>query len=175
MLKAPGVHLMPSGPNEFGTKPGLLPPRPFLHRGRLVQDVDMPTPSMGGKVWLLAEKGVFVLQRGSGTLRTLAITHAGAGNLEAIDGIPDDRGFFPDHEMQAPVRAPDEADGPYLVRLKAYHTRNGRPFYRANPIVMGSWMLDAGFNHGLTIRAEGGHDSTSAIATVVWMPYRARA
>lgn len=165
--------VLPSGPHAFGKHHH--PPPIVVARGK-VTEVDLATPPMGAKGWLLSEKGIFVLQRGPGTLRTLAITHAGSGNLEAIDGIPNDDGFFPaERDRQVmPERTDAEDDAAFLQRLKVFHTRNGRPFYRANPIVMGSWMLDAGFSHGLTIRAEGGHDSTSAIATIVWMPYRAR-
>ena len=166
------ASVLPSGPHEFHRPHAVA----LAHRGRQVVDVNLPTPPMGAPAWLLSEKGIFVLHRGPGTLRTIACTHAGSGNLEAIDGIPDDDGFFPAERerMEQPVRAEGEDDATFMARLKAFHTRNGRPFYRANPVVMGSWMLDAGFNHGLTIRAAGGHDSTSAIATVVWMPFRQR-
>lgn len=162
---------LPSGPHEFGKHPQ---PRPVIITRGKVTEIDLPTPPMGGKAWLLSEKGIFVLQSGPGTLRTIACTHAGSGNLQAIDGIPDDNGFFPDGEQVLPVRSHDESDAEYLGRLKVFHSRNGRAFYGANPIVMGSWMLDAGFMHGLTLKVDGGHDSTSAIATVVWMPFRQR-
>lgn len=115
---------------------------------------------MGGKCWLLESKGLFVLEKCPGVLRTIACTHAGAGSLAAYDGIPNDDGFFPDEEME-----PDHPD---------YHRRNGRVIYRATPVVMGSWMLDGGFLHGLTIKAWGGHEATSAIASLVWMPHKAR-
>ena len=145
---------------------------PPTHRPRRILVAD---PPMGGKAWLLAEKGLFVLEEGPGILRTIACTHAGAGNLEAIDGIPDANGFF---AMGGEVPEPQPIDfptpGDYQAALIAWSRREGRPIYRANPIVMGSWMLDGGFIHGLTIRAAGGHASTSAIATVVWVPHRVR-
>lgn len=122
--------------------------------------INIDQPPMGGKAWLLENKGIFVLEECAGDLRTIACTHAGSGSLSVIDGIPDEHGFFPDHEMKS-----DHSN---------WEMRNGRPIYRANPVVMGSWMLDAGFFHGLTIIASGGTDSASAIATIVWVPHKPR-
>lgn len=123
--------------------------------------ITLDTPPLGGKCWLLEDKGIFVLEQCAGVLRTIACTHAGSGSLAVYDGIPNENGFFPDHEM--PEDHPD-----FLMR-------NGRPIYRATPVVMGSWMLDAGFFHGLTFVVKGGTESTCAIASVVWMPFIARA
>jgi hypothetical protein len=120
----------------------------------------IPMPPMGAKCWVLERKGLFLLADTPGTLRTIAITHAGSGALIIYDGIPDEEGLFPDEHMP-------ESDPLFLAR-------NGRPIYKANPVVMGSWMLDAGFSHGLTLRAMGGHDPTAAIASVVWMPFKAQ-
>ena len=147
-----------------------------------VQYVDLPTPALGGKAWLLQAKGTFVLERGPGVLRTIACTHAGAGTVEAIDGLPSEAGFFPDQQAAEPTwedyRSARESEAEsrtvFLHEVRKFNSRNGRPFYRANPIVMGSWMLDGGFTHGLTIRCVSGHDSACAVATVVWMPYKAR-
>lgn len=122
--------------------------------------IELPTPKMGGKCWLLESKGLFVLQGGPGVLRTIACTHAGTGSLAVYDGIPNEDGFFPDEEM--PESHPD------------FMLRNGRVIYRATPVVMGSWMLDAGFHHGVTVLAKGGVESAAAIASIVWMPYQAR-
>ncbi len=127
---------------------------------RNVTDIDVPMPSMGGKCWLLNQRGIFVLERGPGVMRTIACTHAGSGNLQFIDGVPDERGFFPDDDM-------DPSD-------PKYYARNGRPFYQANPVVMGSWMLDAGFSYGLTVKVAGGHESAAPTASIVWMPHRPR-
>lgn len=126
--------------------------------------IELPTPPLGGKCWVLKEKGVFVLERVPGVLRTIACTHAGSGTLEAIDGVPDDGGFFADESMAEPGAGAD------VGSMRAYGRRRGRPLYSANPVVMGSWMLDAGFLHGLTIIARGGHVSAFAIASIVWMP-----
>ena len=119
--------------------------------------INLPTPKMGGKCFLLEDKGWFVLQEGAGVLRTIACTHAGSGSLMAFDGVPDENGFFPDENM-----SPDDP---------RYWTRNGKPIYRANPVVMGSWMTDSSFEYGLTIRATGGVESASAVATIVWLGF----
>jgi hypothetical protein len=153
-----------------------------LAKPSAVTHIDLPTPPMGGKCWVLKSKGLFVLERGPGVLRTIACTHAGAGALEAIDGVPDDNGFFRDQDMAEPnvanfLHEHDLATGlsrpvpgGYDVAAKAYAVRQGRPIYSASPTVMGSWMLDAGFLHGLTIRAAGGHEAAMVIASIVWMP-----
>ena len=142
--------------------------------GRRVVRVELSTPPMGGKCFLLDAKGIFILETGPGVLRTIACTHAGAGNIEAIDGVPNDQGFFPDENMREPHRGTYKTDEMFSDGMKRFCTRNGRSIYRANPIVMGSWFLDAGFEHGLTIRAAGGHESASAIASIVFMPYKPR-
>ena len=154
-----------------------MPEWPSVERqvGKVVY-IDLPTPPMGGKIWVLEKKGVFVLEPGPGTLRTIACTHAGSGAIDVLDGIPDDNGFFADEEMtdpsgrQADFATPDD----YTAAIRSWHSRRGRRIYPANPVVMGSWMLDGGFIHGLTIRAEGGAASACAMASIVWMPYRAR-
>lgn len=125
----------------------------------IITHVELPAPPMGGKCWLLEDKGIYVLERGPGTLRTDACTHAGAGQLIIYDGVPDENGYFGTEEMS-------ESD-------PGYWSRNGRPIYKANPVVMGSWMLDAGFYHGLTIKATGG-ERAAAIASIVWVAHRAR-
>lgn len=129
-----------------------------------VINIDLPPPQIGSKCFLLERKGMFILERAPGLLRTIACTHAGCGSMLAIDGIPNDQGFFPEREEGDFDMPTDPTKGAY----------NGRPFYRANPVVMGSWMLDAAFYHGLTIYAAGGNDDVAAIASVVWMPHRAR-
>lgn len=118
--------------------------------------VTVDTPIIGGKCFLLEKKGIYWLEDTPGTLRTIACTHAGSGSLIAIDGIPNEEGFFPDQHMP-----PDDPN---------YYRRNGRPIYRASAAVMGSWMLDGGFHHGLVIQAVGGSEGTDAIASIVWLP-----
>lgn len=120
----------------------------------IVEDLSsLPMPPLGGKCWLLNRKGIFVLHKGAGTLRTLACTHAGSGSVTAFDGVPNAEGVF------------EEMDG---------DVPNGRSIFWATPAVMGSWMLDAGFHHGLTIRALGGQSGTAAMATIVWVPFRGK-
>ena len=146
--------------------------------------IELPLPPIGGKCWLLDRKGLFVLEPGPGTLRTIACTHAGSGQMEVIDGIPDANGFFPDDGMTEPAPYTDAefaalmdgtaGDAPLARRDAhiAYGRRNGRAFYKANPVAMGSWMLDAGFIHGLTVRVVGEHMGVNAFASIVWMPFR---
>lgn len=135
-----------------------------------IRHIEVPTPVMGGKAWLLDDKGLFVLERGRGTLITLACTHAGAGGIEIIDGIPNDQGFFENDPIVPTVEPAFRETDPTI--LEAWGTRNGRVFYRALPAIMGSFMLNGGFHRGLTIRATGGHNSVAAVATLVWMPHR---
>jgi hypothetical protein len=122
--------------------------------------IELPTPALGGKAWLLDAKGMFILEKGPGMLITIACTHAGSGSMAAFDGIPDEDGFFQDERMKD--NHPD------------FEKRNGRPIYRATPTVMGSWMLNGGFYHGLTIKATGGVDSAAAVASIVWMAHKTR-
>ena len=39
---------------------------------------------------------------------------------------------------------------------------------------MGSWMLDAGFIHGLTVKAMGDASAVNTFASIVWMPFGKR-
>jgi hypothetical protein len=157
---------------------GRYDPFSFSNEERRPVDILVPMPPIGGKIWLLDRKGLFVLERCAGTLRTLAVTHAGSGALEAIDGVPDENGHFPDDHMPEPEAPPQDADdsaiAEYIERRKAFDSRNGRPFYQAPSTVMNSWMLDGGFLHGLCIRALSGHSSVSATASIVWLPFRGK-
>ena len=112
-------------------------------------------------------------------MRTIACTHAGAGALEAFDGIPDVGGHFPGDNMEepAPLRpgSTQAQIDEHKQRRIAYDTRNGRAIYQAPAAIMGSFMMDGGFLHGLTIRATSGHASVSTVASIVWMPVRQRA
>lgn len=110
----------------------------------------LPMPPIGGKIWLLEQKGQFLLERGPGTIRTVACTSAGSGTLLLIDGVPDENGEIPTDP------------------------ENWRQLLKANPVVMGSWMLDGGFTRGLTVRHYGGQAGVPAMASIVWVPYKSR-
>jgi hypothetical protein len=135
----------------------------------IVTHITLPFPRIGGKVWVLDAKGIFVLERSAGVLRTIACTHAGSGAVLAYDGIPDDRGFF------SPRGGSDGGGSGSGNGSADEDTKNGREIYRANPAVMGSWMLDGGFYHGLTIVHNGGHSSAPAVASIVWLPANGKA
>lgn len=128
--------------------------------------ITLATPKIGGKCFLINEPGLYVLEEGPGVLRTIPVTHAGSGSLVAFDGVPDADGRFPDDEMR---EFDDEG-----ARNPDFDARRGRSIYRATPAVMGSWMLDGGFYHGLTIHADGGAHGVALFATVVWMPVRVK-
>jgi hypothetical protein len=117
----------------------------------------IPMPQLGGKIWVLDKKGQFLLERGPGTLRTVACTGAGSGSLLVIDGVPDENGEIP------------------LVPNKSGNLTTGwKLLLKSNPVVMGSWMLDGGFQNGLTVRHYGGQSAVAAFASFVWLPYKAR-
>ena len=136
--------------------PDYVPPYISQWRGSSrVTRINLPAPRIGAKAWLLNRKGIFVLEEGPGVLRTIACTHIGSGSMIIRNGLPNENGEFP----PAPVWD-DGIEREY----------QGRPLFRPNPVVMGSWMLDGGFPDGLTIQAEGGMDNNCAIATIVWLP-----
>lgn len=113
--------------------------------------IELETPSIGGKAWVLQKAGLYVLEVGEGTCRTCAMTHAGSGSVMIYDGIPDENGFLEE-------AAPDDI------------SPHGRPLLWMPQAVMGSWMLDAGFLKGLTVHAVGGHEGMAPVCTIVWMP-----
>jgi hypothetical protein len=143
---------MPGGENP-------VTPIRSVHEKALPIRVALETPPLGGKAFLLESHGTFILEEGPGVLITMAVTHAGSGSLVIRDGIPNDLGFWPQ---------------PALPGVEDDRMPNGRIFYRATAIVMGSWMLNAGFHHGLTVEYLGGHGSAPLYATIVWQPFRRR-
>ena len=62
----------------------------------------IPMPILGGKCGLLDRKGQFLLEKGPGTLRTIACAHAGSGTLQIFDGVPDEDGELPLTEIEIP-------------------------------------------------------------------------
>ena len=127
-------------------------------RGKVTY-IKLPTPKLGAKTYLLKNSGIYVLEPGPGALQAIAVTHAGTGALTIRDGIPDDRGYFPDQEM--------------LETDERYHHRNGRDIWAASPIIMGMWMVNAGLFHGLTVECFGGMHDVSTRITLAWVPYKA--
>ena len=119
-----------------------------------IQRISLPLPPLGGKCFVIEKKGTYILDEGPCLLRVIACTHAGAGGLMIYDGVPDQYGYFGDIQPNDPK----------------YFVRNGRPLFRAHPVVMGSWALDAGALHGLTIVATGGE--VDCIVTIVWIPVK---
>lgn len=127
-----------------------------------------PQPPMGGKVYLVDRPGLFVLEVGPGTLITDACTHAGGGAMRILDGVPNDDGYFP--ALPQAIDFPTPSD-----YREAFGRRHGRELLRKSPVVMGSWMLNGGFHHGLTIEVSGAHDGCVApVASIVWMPFRGK-
>lgn len=118
--------------------------------------IHLPMPPIGSKCYLLESPGLYVLEEGPGVLRTMPITHAGSGSLVIYDGFPDKDGNFPGRASE------DDA------------AFNGREIFRQVPVVMGSWMMDGGFIHGLTAFLDCGAHSIRPVASIVWMPYRQR-
>jgi hypothetical protein len=113
------------------------------------------TPLIGGKIWCCHEKGLWVLEPGPAVFRTVAVTHNGSGGLTVYDGVPDENGSFPDYD-------PEDADS------------NGSVIFEQPAATLGSWMLDGGCNHGLTVLAAGGTEGAPAFASFVWMPHKKR-
>jgi hypothetical protein len=101
----------------------------------------IPEPIIGGKCWVPDAFGKFLLQEGPGILRCIAITHTGSGALTLYDGVR-----FHYHKLQAFTK------------------------FRANPTVLGHFMLDAGFNDGLILELEGSR--SLPCASIVWVPKR---
>ena len=142
--------------------------------------VDLPAPKMGAKIWLLETPGIWVLERCAGVIRTNACTHAGGGSTTIFDGIPTKEGHFdkekplPDADLAEYIRdicAAEPGTSERAARARVIESAyNGRPIFHANPSVMGSWMMDGGFYHGLTIVAPGGHELMVPYASIVWMP-----
>jgi len=118
--------------------------------------VKLADPPIGGKSFLIRQKGVFVLEEGPGMLQICNITHGGAGEMSIYDGVPGETGHFPD-EMMAESH-------------EKFGQHNGRAFSQFSPVYMGAWMMNAGFVHGLTVIMEG--SDVPAFATLVWTPFK---
>lgn len=127
-----------------------------------VYRIELPEPKMGAKCYLIETKGVYILETGPGTLRSLACTHVGTGALTVHDGIPDERGFFQKEALLDPY-SPE------------YLTANGRRIFKMTPQVMGFWALDAGFQKGLTVVSDGGTGGIPVFLSVAWVKFKGAA
>jgi hypothetical protein len=124
--------------------------------------VHLPMPPLGAKCLAIAKKGVYIMEECSGTLISVMCTHAGAGIMLGADVVPDERGYFQTY-------SPDPEDPDQDL------TKPGLELYHAHPAVMGAWLLNGGFHHGLTMVFGAGHDSCPTVASVTWMPFVKRA
>ena len=124
-----------------------------------VHRIVLPEPKMGSKCFLIETKGVYILETGPGTLRSIACTHVGTGALTIHDGIPDDRGFF---ERDALL-------DPYSPK---YLAANGRRIFKMTPQIMGFFATDAGFQHGLTVVADGGAGGIPVFLSIAWVKFK---
>lgn len=111
---------------------------PTQHLAAKVHRIVVPKPPIGAKCEVLGEKGLYVLEEGPGNFLHAVCTHAGSGHVEIFDG---------------------RVEGTTVV---------GRKLFRASPMAMGVWHLNAGFQHGLVVDAGGGHESLGAQFSAVW-------
>lgn len=124
--------------------------------------VTRPAPKLGAKAVSLKTKATFVLSEGPGTLVAIIVTRAGSGMIIASDGVPDrDSGHYRPHAASF-----DE-----MGHIEEELNKDGLELFHLEPVVMGVYQLNAGFNHGLTIETDAGHSSVSSIFTPVWMDY----
>lgn len=111
---------------------------PTQHVAERVHRIVLPKPPIGAKCHVIGSKGLFVLEEGPGNYLHTVCTHAGSGHVEIYDGV---------------------VEGTRVL---------GRKLFRAAPMAMGVWHLNAGFQHGLVIDAGGGHESIGAQFSAVW-------
>ena len=103
-----------------------------------VYNVNLPDPTIGNKMWLAEKHGIYVLERGPCTLRSIANTRQGNGSIFVYDGVPDETGHFP-------------SDVKKVLEL----AKNGRKVFNASPPILGMWMFDGGLYHGCTLVLQG--------------------
>lgn len=119
--------------------------------------VNVDEPKMGGKIFLIEKKGIYVLESGEGVLRSLACTYVGSGMFKVYDGLPSESGHFDADRMDS--------------YTPEYQKVNGRRMFTMSPQIIGFWGLDSGFKHGLTIIADGGGKDAPVFVSVVWMKH----
>lgn len=119
--------------------------------------LDLPKPPLGNKIFCLQEHGTYVLEQGPTCIRAIMCTHAGAGSVSILDGIPDKDGFCPEENLRP--------------GMEGYERANGRLIWLASPSVMGMWMADGGCFHGVTIVVNGTNPVAAPTIVATWMPY----
>lgn len=112
-----------------------------------VHDVDLPLPPIGNKIFCAQEIGIYVLEKGACTVRSIVNTRIGNGALSFYDALPDSNGRLPDHAK--------------LV-------------FSSSPPILGCNMLDGGLHNGLTmiLHGSGGPTNNPPCTTVTWFPER---
>ena len=108
--------------------------------GSGVYEVSIPKPPFGSSCYLIEEKGVYQFFRGEGALIAVSCTHVGVGTVEIYDGLT-------------------TSDGSII---------GGPLVYKANPQTMCLWILNAGLNNGLVVKALGG-SGVPVFLTVSWL------
>ena len=103
-----------------------------------VRRIALPKPPWGSKANLILERGLYALEEQPGNILHLTCAHAGSGSVRVYD-------------------AQIVAD-----RLV------GREIWRATPMAMGVWHLNAGFQHGLVVEVIGGVEGVAPMFTAVW-------
>lgn len=139
------------------------------HKPKLIR---VKKPLIGNKVYLIKERGLFVLEEGACSIRGMACTHAGSGGIVVYDGVPRTDGHFeapPEELFKVDLYETEEQRAQALKDWE--DNRDGREIYYAHPAVMGMWMLDGGCNHGLTIMSSGEHSATPPVLTITWQKF----
>lgn len=115
-----------------------------------VHNIDLPLPPIGNKIFCAQEVGMYVLERGACTIRSVVNTRIGNGALSFYDALPDDKGQLP-----------------FDAKL----------IFTSCPAILGCNMLDGGLHHGLTmvLHSSGGPTSCAPCTTVTWFPERKQA
>lgn len=112
-----------------------------------VYDIDLPLPPIGNKIFCAQEIGMYILEKGACTVRSIVNTRIGNGGLSFYDAVPDASGRLP--------------DGAKLI-------------FNSSPPILGCNMLDGGLHHGLTmiLHSSGGANNLPPCTTVTWFPER---
>lgn len=132
-----------------------------------ILNVEIERPPAGNKIFCIQEHGIYILERGPVEWRGMCNTHMGSGTVSIHDGVPDERGFFPDGTEMYKIQEVKDNDG-NVIALKATASHNGRTIFSAQPAVMGMWMFNAGLLHGLTLVMQGGTQGVAPCVAITW-------